>query len=445
MNSTHDSLILQSPPAGLSLLPAIRALRLEICTRWKRPTIIPGPVLANVLRGALGITLRRLVCPDGWLDHDCPPCPLYSDCAYGQVFSPTPGDDAMQLRLQHDLPRPFVIEPPGLDPDERMTPDGLTFGLVLFGTATERLPYFVSTLDRLGHDGMGRDRVPFTVERITACHPGGNELLFTGGSTTVSLPRQVITTDDLITMPFHTEPATADAVSRRRGAALPPSLPPLEGEGSLPARSASGGHHNSNSGKSEFDSGSPLKNEPRPSGSGTDCQTLSESPLPAGRGSTLSPDRSRPRIKLQFLTPLLLKSGSGLDANGRRIPAREIRDRPPFGVIIRRLRDRLSALCTFFGEPWQHPDFASLGRLADTVTLIDSRTKWLTRDRRSTRTGQQHEISGLVGHATYEFPDAETYDALAPLLKVGELLHVGKHAPWGNGAVRCMLAEGAEQ
>lgn len=374
-----------------TLLPAIRALRLEVRTRWRRPNVIPGHVLANVLRGALGITLRQLVCPEGWHDNPCHPCPLYAGCAYGQVFAPTPPEDAAQLRLQQDLPRPFVVEPPGLDPDERVTDAGLTFRLMLFGSARESLPYFISTLDRLGHDGLGRDRVPFDIEHIVARHPRGDEVLYTGGSTTVTLPQQVLTTDDLLDVPWPTLPAPAAAPSAARR------------------------------------------------------RILSKLGLTDNAVNDRPPDPGRPRIQIKFLTPLLLKSGSGVDDRGRRIPAQEIRERPPFGVILRRLRDRLSALCTFFGDPWRHPDFAALGAAADRVELLHAHTQWLTRDRRSTRTGQAHEISGLIGNATYEFPDEATFASLSPLLRIAELVHVGKNAPWGNGAVRVTLMQGTPE
>lgn len=408
-------------------LPRIRALRLEIRTKWARPTIIPGPIIANVLRGALGITLRRLVCPQEWLDHECPPCPLYPSCAYGQVFAPTPPAHATQLRLQQDLPRPFVIEPPGLDPDEHVTPEGITFRLVLFGTACEALPFLVTTLDRLGHDGMGPQRVPFTIEQITACHPAGDEVLYTGGSTSVALPQRRITTEDLI----NARPQTLSGAASSIHVICDPALPTR----STPANPAS----------------SPLSLEGSCSleGGCSSAPPLSKGGQVGWGEASLGHDciltHPRPRITLHFLTPLLLKTGSGINAQGRRIPAQEIRDRPPFGVIIRRLRDRVSALSLFFGDPWQHPDFASLGTLADTVTLIDSRTVWLTRGRRSTRTGAQHELSGLIGQATYEFPDTSTRDTLLPLLKLGELLHVGKNAPWGNGGMRVDLMDGGSR
>lgn len=376
---------------GLTL-PAIRAVQLEICTRWRRPNVIPGPVIANVLRGALGMTLRKLVCPEGWHDNPCPPCPLYRECVYGQVFVPTPPEDASQLRLQQDLPRPFVIEPPGMHPDEQMTPEGLTFRLMLFGTAIDQLPYFISTLDRLGSEGMGRDRVPFQIDRIAARHPAGDEILLSNGATTLSLPRQALTTSDLIARPWPVgqRSVSTNPESRRRILAM---------------------------------MGHPVEESPRSS------------------PSNLQSGNQQPLLKLTFLTPLLLKSGSGIDAAGQRIPAREIRERPEMGVIIRRLRDRLSALSLFFGQRWDCPDFALWGTLADQVRIADSRTTWLTRKRHSTRTGASHELSGLVGQTTYEFPDQQTFDALLQLLKVGELLHVGKHAPWGNGEIKGSVVE----
>lgn len=368
-------------PASIdrAIWPRIDAVRLAVDVRWKRPNPIPGAALGNILRGALGLTLRKLVCPTEFLHDECHPCPLYSNCIYGQVFAPTPPADAVQLRLQQDLPRPFIIEPPGLQ--DNRSAECLSFQLTLFGTAIRGLPYFVSTLERLGHEGMGRDRVPFDLASITARHPAGNECLFTGASASMSLPTRRITTDDLLAVPPPIGPAgfslasvTYERVREQLG--LPTRTPPSKA-----------GH------------------------------------------------ASQPRVRLQFLTPTLLKTGSGIDANGRRIQAREIRDSPPFGVIARRLRDRLSSLCKFFGEPWSHPDFAELGRLSDAVQLVDSRTTWLRRSRQSNRTGHSHDLNGFIGEATYAFPTNNHFTALWPLLKFGELLHVGKLTPWGHGRI----------
>lgn len=373
---------------ALGNLPDVELLKLQITVKWLRPYLIPGPLIANVLRGAVAITFRRLVCPEQFFNDECLPCPLYTDCAYGQIFAPSPPSDATQLRLQQDLPRPFIIEPPGLNPDEPQSAERLTFQLILFGSAIHWLPFFITTIERLGWDGLGRDRVPFDIEAITAQHPIGEESLFVAGDSTLNLPRQPVKTSDILAAPIprvHSGPQRTPADNARR-------------------------------------------------------QRLQErmglTPKLGAVTRTTSKDQSRPRIKIQFRTPMLLKSGSYKDETGRIIPAREIRDSPPFGVLIRRLRDRLSALCLVFGEaPWQHPDFAGLGHRADQVTLTHSDTTWLTRQRTSTRTGQTHEISGFIGESHYEFPTTVAFQEFEPLLKLGEYLHIGKNAPWGNGGV----------
>jgi hypothetical protein len=360
--------------SGTSPWPAISAVRVAVSVRWARPTVIPGPVIANVLRGALGLTFRKLVCPREWMDNDCAPCPLFASCGYAQVFAPSPPADAVRLRLQQDLPRPFVIEPPGLDSDEPHAADRLRFGLMLFGSAVDRLPYFVTTLERLGRDGMGRDRVPFELIEVRSQHPAGDELLLREGESTLRLPTRRITTADLI---------GHDAAVSRSGSEQ------IRGIGFQPR---------------------------------------------SGSRET-SPASSPRRLTLRFVTPTLLKTGSGIGPNGERLAAREVREKPELGVIVRRLRDRLSSLSAFFGTGWFHPDFAGLGAAADRAVLIESDTKWLSRKRTSTRTGHSYDIEGLVGEATYEFPDEATLATLRPLLAMGELIHIGKNAPWGNGKV----------
>ena len=372
------------PSSDRSIWPQIEAVRLAIDVRWKRPNRIPGPALGNILRGAVGLTFRKLVCPTEYLHHECHPCPLYSSCNYGQLFAPTPPPDAVRLRLQQDLPRPFIIEPPGFE--GRGSAESLSFHLTLFGTAIRSLPYFVTTLASLGREGMGRDRVPFDITGITARHPAGDELLFTGSSASMSLPARHITTDDLLASPPRPQPAGVSVAA--------------------------------------------LAYQQVREQLGISTRALVPSPVEGGRS-----------IRVQFLTPTLIRAGSGVDANGRRIPAREIRDRPPFGVIIRRLRDRLSSLCQFFGTPWNHPDFAELGRLADAVQLVDSRTTWLTRSRQSTRTGDSHALNGFIGEAVYAFPSKHHSAALEPLLQFAELIHLGKLTPWGHGRIKVRLLE----
>jgi len=108
---------------------------------------------------------------------------------------------------------------------------------------------------------------------------------------------------------------------------------------------------------------------------------------------------------------------------------------PEFHHIFKRLRDRINALSTFFGDGPLDVDFRGLGDRSEKIRKIGGRFEWLDRARTSTKTGLRHELSGFVGEATYE----GELEEFLPWLAMGELVHVGKHAPWGNG--RLVLEE----
>jgi hypothetical protein len=127
--------------------------------------------------------------------------------------------------------------------------------------------------------------------------------------------------------------------------------------------------------------------------------------------------RSLTSVTLAFLSPTHLKSSG-----------QAIRE-PEFHHIFKRLRDRLNALSTFFGEGPLDMDFRGFGERSEKIKKVRGHFEWLDRARTSTKTGQRHELSGFVGEATYE-GDLEEF---LPWLVMGELVHVGKHTPWGNG------------
>ena len=127
--------------------------------------------------------------------------------------------------------------------------------------------------------------------------------------------------------------------------------------------------------------------------------------------------RSLTSVTLAFLSPTHLKSND-----------QAIRE-PEFHHIFKRLRDRLNALSTFFGDGPLDVDFRGLGERSEKIKKVTGHFEWLNRARTSTKTGQRHELSGFVGEATYE----GELEEFLPWLVMGELVHLGKHAPWGNG------------
>jgi CRISPR/Cas system endoribonuclease Cas6 (RAMP superfamily) len=125
-------------------------------------------------------------------------------------------------------------------------------------------------------------------------------------------------------------------------------------------------------------------------------------------------------LSVEFITPTAIKQDG------------VVLRHPAFGALVRRIRDRVNALSSFFGTGPLDLDFAEIGRRADAVRVVADLTRWCELRRRSSRTGQSHELSGLVGRAVFEGSIGE----FLPLLHAAELLHVGRHAAFGNGWIR---------
>ncbi len=121
-------------------------------------------------------------------------------------------------------------------------------------------------------------------------------------------------------------------------------------------------------------------------------------------------------ITAHFLTPTTLK------AEGEMVAV------PQFPAFIKRLRDRVNALAYFYCNKALDLDFKELGWRAEKVKEVAVRSRWIDRSRR-TRKGMTQDLSGFVGEVTYR-GDLEPF---LPLLLLGEHVHVGKGAAFGNG------------
>jgi hypothetical protein len=136
----------------------------------------------------------------------------------------------------------------------------------------------------------------------------------------------------------------------------------------------------------------------------------------SARGTIFS---DRREITLRFLTPTTLKVEG------------EVVTVPQFHVLIKRLRDRINALSYFYCGGALDVDFKELGAQAENVKEVAVRSRWIDRGRR-TRRGERQDLSGFVGEVTYRGELAP----FLPLLVLGEYVHVGKNAAFGNGWYR---------
>ena len=131
------------------------------------------------------------------------------------------------------------------------------------------------------------------------------------------------------------------------------------------------------------------------------------------------------RLTLRFLTPTMLK-----------VDRMQVR-RAAFGPIAKRLRDRINALSYFYCGKGLEIDFKAFGEQAEGIKTVSDSTRWVESARHSRRRGVTHDLSGFVGEVSFEGDLAP----FLPYLKLGEYVHVGKNAVFGNGWYRIVHAD----
>lgn len=127
-----------------------------------------GRVSSNwgpTLRGGFGYALRGVSCALG--ADSCKECMLGASCAYGYLFE-TPITHAGGIMQKYpQAPHPFVFEPSPEGPDRVKEGDRASHGFVVVGEAIRYLPHVFLAIERLGREGLGRDRAAFQIERVS--------------------------------------------------------------------------------------------------------------------------------------------------------------------------------------------------------------------------------------------------------------------------------------
>jgi len=131
-------------------------------------------------------------------------------------------------------------------------------------------------------------------------------------------------------------------------------------------------------------------------------------------------------LTLHFRTPARLKHAD-----------RFVEGPPPFHVVIRALLRRVSSLSYFYGGQRWDVDYRGWIARAEAVQIAQAAVDWVDWERYSTRQERTMNLGGIVGRVAYTGDVAP----FLPLLRLGELVHVGKAAVFGNG--RFEVAEGA--
>lgn len=154
---------------------------------------------------------------------------------------------------------------------------------------------------------------------------------------------------------------------------------------------------------------------------------LGNQPTPvsaAGWGAGQAEDRTR--LTLRFVTPARLKHQD-----------RFVTETPEFHVVVRTLLRRLSSLAVFHGGERWDIDYAGWIERAKAVQIDTAHVFWRDRDRYSTLQKRHMNFGGVLGVAVYQGEVAP----FLPLLRLGQLIHVGKGAVFGNGRYEIVNGE----
>jgi len=132
------------------------------------------------------------------------------------------------------------------------------------------------------------------------------------------------------------------------------------------------------------------------------------------------PPRSSPTLRIKLHTPLRLFSQ-------RRAV---LPDMVTANLFLRALMRRASLLTGLYGYPGLMPAFHPWVRRAAALRVVRRQLQWRTETRYSARQDQNVSISGLLGEFTIT---GEGSASFWPLLKLGEITHVGKGTIHGLG------------
>ncbi|MBK6943016.1 MAG: CRISPR system precrRNA processing endoribonuclease RAMP protein Cas6 [Planctomycetes bacterium] len=155
-----------TPPTSLR---SLRIATLRIRARARDALRLPR-FAGSTLRGAFGHALFDTACATG--TRDCAPCALRERCAVPYVFeTPIEADDA-RLPGVPFAPHPFAFDV-AFGGSRLRAGAPFSFGLTLFGRATEYVPTFAAALARTGERGLTGDRSAFDVVGIDGLTEAG--------------------------------------------------------------------------------------------------------------------------------------------------------------------------------------------------------------------------------------------------------------------------------
>jgi len=129
-------------------------------------------------------------------------------------------------------------------------------------------------------------------------------------------------------------------------------------------------------------------------------------------------------LTIRFITPARILYG------------RHLATIPDFHILIRSLLRRIALLAYFHGNrhemTWDHNRIIAT---AESVRITVDHTRWWDWERYSTRQRERMKMGGIVGEVEYR----GNTEPFLPIIKAGEIFHIGKGTSFGLGKYTIVL------
>lgn len=126
------------------------------------------------------------------------------------------------------------------------------------------------------------------------------------------------------------------------------------------------------------------------------------------------------KIRLHLITPLRVKFRNRLT------------EELPFHILIRTVLRRIHNVFYNYGKEEPKYNYRELIKKAESVKIVESNTKWFDWKRYSSRQEKAMFMGGITGSVVYEGELGE----FIPLIKLCEILHLGKQTSFGLGKIK---------
>ena len=174
------------------------------------------------LRGNLFEAIWKRFCTNK-SSPSCAECPLHTICPVSAIVAPLREEN----QRGRDIPRPYIILPPLGDARTYERGERFLFGITLFGSIIQLLPYIVMSMSQMEESGLGRkqaenngQRGRFRITQIDTIHPFSAErrCIYQSKQTLVQTPTISLTHSDIQTRAagLSTERITLDFLTPTR-------------------------------------------------------------------------------------------------------------------------------------------------------------------------------------------------------------------------------------